>query len=75
MVSDCTSAVFEGLITVGNPAASWVARWQRIDNYVAGNYAMKIEGQLPDEVIQILEDGGVRYVPRDGREVEGRGAD
>jgi len=48
MVSDCTSAVFEGLITVGNPAASWVARWQRIDNYVAGNYAMKIEGQLPD---------------------------
>lgn len=43
-IQDCTSQVFEGLITLADPASSWVARWQRLDGYVAGVYAVKVQG-------------------------------
>lgn len=45
-IQECTSQVFEGLISVRDPAASWVARWQRLDNYVAGTYATKVVGSV-----------------------------
>ena len=45
-IQECTSQVFEGLISVRDPAASWVARWQRLDNYVAGTYATKVTGSV-----------------------------
>ncbi|KAJ3947433.1 transcription elongation factor spt4 [Colletotrichum fioriniae] len=35
-IESCTSQVFEGLITLSNPKRSWVAKWQRLDNYVRG---------------------------------------
>ncbi|KAL8722364.1 MAG: hypothetical protein Q9225_001154 [Loekoesia sp. 1 TL-2023] len=69
-VQECTSQVFEGLITLADPSKSWVARWQRLDGYVPGVYAVKVVGQfrakLPEEVVQSIEDAGGRYVPRDG---------
>lgn len=65
-IAECTSAVFDSLITVGNPQSSWVAKWQRLTSYTPGIYAVKVVGTLPDEVLQVLEDNGVRYVPRDG---------
>ncbi|MCJ1258568.1 Transcription elongation factor SPT4 [Lignoscripta atroalba] len=65
-VQECTSQVYEGLITLADPSQSWVARWQRLDGYVPGVYAVKVVGMLPDEVISHLEDSGVRYIPRDG---------
>lgn len=45
-IQECTSQVFEGLISVRDPAGSWVARWQRLDNYVAGTYAAKVTGTV-----------------------------
>ena len=65
-VSECTSQVYEGVIALADPATSWVARWQRLDKYVPGVYATKVVGMLPDEVLQQMEDSGIRYVPRDG---------
>ncbi|KAJ5836808.1 Spt4/RpoE2 zinc finger [Penicillium robsamsonii] len=65
-IQECTSQVFEGLIAIRDPAASWVARWQRLDNYVPGTYATKVTGTLPEYIINSLEDSGVKYVPRDG---------
>ncbi|KAI9741934.1 MAG: Transcription elongation factor SPT4 [Cirrosporium novae-zelandiae] len=65
-IQECTSQVFEGLITVADPTQSWVARWQRLDGYVPGVYAVKVVGTLPEDVIQNVEDAGVRYIPRDG---------
>ncbi|KAJ5523491.1 uncharacterized protein N7484_001366 [Penicillium longicatenatum] len=65
-IQECTSQVFEGLIAVRDPTVSWVARWQRLDNYVPGTYATKVTGTLPDYIIGSLEDSGVKYVPRDG---------
>jgi len=65
-VSECTSQVFEGLIALADPTQSWLARWQRLDGYVGGVYAIKVVGMLPDEVKQNIEEAGGRYIPRDG---------
>ncbi|PLB43179.1 putative transcriptional elongation protein Spt4 [Aspergillus steynii IBT 23096] len=65
-IQECTSQVFEGLVTLRDPTTSWVARWQRLDAYVPGTYAVKVTGSLPDEIIASLEDSGVKYIPRDG---------
>ncbi|KAF2462438.1 putative transcriptional elongation protein Spt4 [Lineolata rhizophorae] len=65
-VSECTSQVFEGLITVADPKTSWVARWQRLDNYVPGVYATKVVGALSEEAIAAAEGAGIKYIPRDG---------
>lgn len=43
---ECTSQVFEGLITLVEPTQSWVARWQRLDGYVGGVYAVKVVGMV-----------------------------
>ncbi|KHN94642.1 Transcription initiation Spt4-like protein [Metarhizium album ARSEF 1941] len=70
-IESCTSQVFEGVITLANPAKSWVAKWQRLDGYVAGVYAIKVSGQLPDEMRSTLEEEyRIQYIPRDGTETE-----
>jgi transcription elongation factor SPT4 len=70
-IIDCTSQVFEGLITLADPRKSWVAKWQRLDGYVRGVYATKVSGQLPDEVVSVIEEEGrIRYIPRDGSATE-----
>lgn len=67
MVQDCTSGVFEGLITLSDPEKSWVAKWQRIDKYVKGLYAVKVSGILSEDIIDTVEsEGRMRYIPRDG---------
>lgn len=43
-VADCTSQVFEGMITVTGEEGSWVARWQRLEGYKPGIYAVKVVG-------------------------------
>ncbi|KAF8427462.1 putative transcriptional elongation protein Spt4 [Tirmania nivea] len=65
-VEDCTSPVFEGLIALWQPTSSWVSKWQRIDGFVKGMYAVKVSGNLPEEIILQLEDADVYYQPRDG---------
>lgn len=63
-IMDCTSQVFEGLITLSEPGRSWVAKWQRLDGYVRGVYATKVSGILPDQVVGIMEeDFKIRYIP------------
>ncbi|OCK80271.1 transcription initiation Spt4 [Lepidopterella palustris CBS 459.81] len=69
-VQECTSQVFEGLITVTDTTRSWVARHQGLEGYVPGVYATQVEGQLPEEVLLAVENAGVRYVPRDGSATE-----
>jgi transcription elongation factor SPT4 len=55
VVQDCTSAVFEGMISMADPATSWVAKWQRLEGYAPGTYAVKVEG-----VVSILEERTIR---------------
>ncbi|KAB5575938.1 Spt4/RpoE2 zinc finger-domain-containing protein [Coniochaeta sp. 2T2.1] len=64
-IESCTSQVFEGIISLANPTKSWVAKWQRLDGYVKGIYAIKVSGQLPDDVrTTIEEEYRIQYVPR-----------
>lgn len=73
-VMDCTSQVFEGMITLNTPQfdqqgselKSWVARWQRLEGYQPGVYAVKVVGSLHDDYVLAAESAGVNYVPRDG---------
>ncbi|KAJ3137024.1 hypothetical protein HK100_000989 [Physocladia obscura] len=65
-VGECTSAQFDGIIGVTQPGDSWVARWQRIDTFAKGLYAMRVSGRLPEDIIGRLEDQGFAYRPRDG---------
>ena len=45
-IQECTSQVYEGLVTLSDPAQSWVAKWQRLDTYVGGVYATKVVGTV-----------------------------
>lgn len=48
-----------------SPTDSWVAKWQRIEKNCKGLYAIQVSGRLPDDVIDMLEDKGIVYFPRD----------
>ncbi|KAF2118965.1 transcription elongation factor spt-4 [Lophiotrema nucula] len=65
-IHECTSQVFEGLMTIADTNKSWVARYQRLEGYVPGVYAVQVEGVLPEEVIVAAENAGINYIPRDG---------
>jgi hypothetical protein len=58
-IQECTSQVFEGLISVRDPSASWVARWQRLDNYVPGTYATKVTGTVSEFLLDAAVDLGL----------------
>ena len=62
----CTSPTFEGVIALLNPEESWVAKWQRTSKFMPGLYATRVQGRLPDEIVDSLERRGVQYTPRDG---------
>lgn len=50
VVAECTSEVFEGLLTVQNTETSWVAKWQRLVGYAPGTYAIKVNGIVSHDV-------------------------
>ncbi len=59
-----TSSSFKGLIVLADPKKSWVGKWQRINTYIPGNYAMTVEGLLKDEFIDKVENDGRFYIDR-----------
>ncbi|CAK1361533.1 Transcription elongation factor spt4 [Cercospora beticola] len=65
-IGDCTSEVFEGLVTVNDTSTGWVSRWLRISGFVPGVYATKVNGVLPEEYVAAAENAGIQYIPRDG---------
>lgn len=54
------------MIILKEPTKSWVARWQRVNNFRKGVYAVKVVGNLPDDLLAVIEKSGVSYKPRDG---------
>ncbi|CAO3701091.1 unnamed protein product [Rhizopus microsporus] len=65
-VIECTSSKFEGFIAMMNPKESWVGRWQRIDKFTRGLYAIRVYGRIPEDVEDDLARRGIPYKPRDG---------
>ena len=45
-IEDTTSPVFEGMVALREPTKSWVGRWQRVDGFVKGVYAVKVSGNV-----------------------------
>ncbi|KAG0150031.1 hypothetical protein CROQUDRAFT_668916 [Cronartium quercuum f. sp. fusiforme G11] len=58
-VLECTSGTFDGTVAVMKPDESWVAKWQRINRYQPGVYAIRITGSLPEAILTELEHQGV----------------
>ncbi|KAI9190699.1 Spt4/RpoE2 zinc finger-domain-containing protein [Polychytrium aggregatum] len=61
-----TSAKFDGAIAMLEPDSSWVARWQRIDKFCSGIYAIRVSGRISKNLEDRLADEGFKYRPRDG---------
>ncbi|CAK9296211.1 unnamed protein product [Gordionus sp. m RMFG-2023] len=64
-VYDYTSANFDGIIALTSPEDSWVAKWQRIDKFTKGCYAVSVSGKLPNGIIRELKSRGYFYKSRD----------
>lgn len=47
------------------PDESWVGKWQSLDKFVPGVYAISVVGTLPSHVIEDLKIDGIQYVSRD----------
>lgn len=62
-IAEYTSQVYEGLVMMGNPEGSWVAKWQRLEGYVGGVYAVKVVGSLSQDAVDLIESAGVKYIP------------
>ncbi|GAA5897202.1 hypothetical protein JCM6882_001815 [Rhodosporidiobolus microsporus] len=61
----CTTGQFDGVIALIDPKESWVAKWQRNDKHHPGVYAVRVTGQLPEEIVEDLEARGVRVHSRE----------
>ncbi|XP_023016775.1 transcription elongation factor subunit spt4 [Leptinotarsa decemlineata] len=64
-VVDCTSKNFEGMISMLTPGDSWVAKWQRINHFCKGVYAISVSGRLPNSIVRELRSRGIIYKSRD----------
>jgi transcription elongation factor SPT4 len=53
------------MIALMDPKDSWVAKWQRIEQYKPGLYAISVSGDLPQIAIRQLRDKDVEYKNRD----------
>lgn len=62
-VTQCTTSYHEGCIAMIDATpyhmsddvgvrAPWVARWNRIESFVPGMYAIKMTGQLPEDMVR-----------------------
>ncbi|KAJ3240261.1 transcription elongation factor spt4 [Chytriomyces hyalinus] len=66
-VAEYTSAQFDGIVGLTQPNESWVARWQRCDKFTRGLYAIRVSGQLPEDMVEDMKERGFgTYRPRDG---------
>lgn len=61
-ILECTSPSFEGTLALLQPTRSWVGKWQRIEKFQKGIYAIDIQEQLLD--------AGIRYRSRDGTSIQ-----
>lgn len=63
-VNECTSSKLKGVVALLQPPESWVARWQRIDGFHKGLYAMVVEGELAEDFVRDIEQGGRIFYER-----------
>jgi transcription elongation factor SPT4 len=59
VVQKCTTPYFEGMVGMIDPTSSWVARWQRIDAFKPGFYAVEMLGELPERYQNMCREVGM----------------
>ncbi len=59
VVQKCTTQYFEGMVGMIDPTSSWVARWQRIDAFKPGMYAVEMMGELPERYQNMCRELGM----------------
>ncbi|KAG5871984.1 hypothetical protein JTB14_025736 [Gonioctena quinquepunctata] len=64
-VYDCTSSNFDGMISMMSPDDSWVAKWQRVNRFCRGVYAISVSGRLPNSIVREMKSRGLVYKSRD----------
>ena len=62
-VMECTSPTFDGIVAHMKAPKSWVSKWQRLERFLPGLYAVKTFGRLPEDVEADLEAKGIPYEP------------
>ena len=60
-----TSSNFDGMIALMSAEDSWVAKWQRINKFVRGVYAVSVTGDLPKGIKRELSGRGIAVRSRD----------
>ncbi|CAM9715785.1 unnamed protein product [Ectocarpus fasciculatus] len=63
-ILQCTTSYFEGNVALIDPGGSWVAKWQRIVDFIPGIYAIDVTGDLPDEILDLCEQKGRAVRPK-----------
>lgn len=64
---ECTTTNYEGFIALIQPeTGSWVAKWQGLDKFQPGLYAVRVTGSPPGDVLDELEQRGIPFKQRDG---------
>ena len=53
------------MIAACKPEDSWVCKWQRINTFNKGVYAISVQGRLPQAIISDLRRAGFNYKSRD----------
>ena len=55
-IAEVTTASFEGLMAMTVPDKSWVARWQFVQHFIPGVYAIKVKGDVSETTARELAD-------------------
>ncbi len=67
-IERCTSPIWRGLLSLpGDPSKSWVAKFNRLDTYVPGVYALHVTGKLPKDVLTKMAELKIAYIPSEPR--------
>ena len=47
------------MLAVMDPATSWSAKWSHHRNHAPGCYALAVQAELPQNIVELLESHGV----------------
>ena len=47
------------MLAVIDPSTSWAAKWNHHRTHVPGCYALAVQAELPEEILEILERNGI----------------
>ena len=55
-VAECTTPSYSGICSVIDPNSSWAAKWLRLAKSVPGCYALEVNDEVPEGIVQEIEE-------------------